>query len=327
MPNSAVFSFCLLLLQNVTVEVLDQNDPPVFISLPASVTVPENGALDAVIGELSVRDQDVGQTHTFLIQSQNPVGALKVANRNQLLLADGDVIDFETLRFVKVTLIVTDSATNNASHVQTLDIPVQDQNEAPTMVTLDNHEVMENSPEGALVANINVDDPDTFQQSFFCSLVEDSGGAFRVVRPHLRGQNQLVVDGQHLINFEKSRIRTVEIECMDDGGLTAAHRFQIAVLNGNDAPSAIVFFQGGHNLTNIEPPSDEALEDHNVQVTAVAIPENRGKLAFQAGYVIAYAHVVDEDNENLDLAQNTHDCVLISENEYKEEMVPRGMAL
>lgn len=304
--------------------MIDENDPPTAIMFPSDATVPENGALDTVVGELSALDEDIGQTHVFTIQSQNPIGSLQVANGNQLLVANGNIIDFETLQYVKVTILVTDRGTPPESYIQTLDIAVLDKNEAPTMVTLDNHEVGENSPEGARVANIEIEDPDTFQQSFFCHLLEDSRGRFRIFRQHLTQQNQLVVSRTHLLNFEETRQHTIKIQCMDDGGMSIEHQFQIDVQNKNDPPSAILFFDGkNHNLTHSRPPNDTELGNHNIQISLVTIPENVGQ-EFEPGFIVAYVFVVDEDNENTDLPRNSHDCELISENDYKEKKNPRG---
>lgn len=95
----------------IQVHLLDENDPPIDLELDQN-TVAEKSPIGTLIGELSVRDQDRGQVHTYEIideDPKSPLGNLFMIDGNNLRLAR--VPDFEQGQFVVVNIRATDNGT------------------------------------------------------------------------------------------------------------------------------------------------------------------------------------------------------------------------
>jgi len=113
-----------------TLKVLVSNveEAPTDLSLDAS-SVTENDA-GAVIGNLSVTDADVGDTHTYSVSDSR----FEVVG-NQLKLKDGVSLDYETEQTVDVTVTVTDSA--GLTYNEDFTVNVSDVSEIETLFSED----------------------------------------------------------------------------------------------------------------------------------------------------------------------------------------------
>ncbi len=115
--------------ENVTINVNDVNESPADIQL-TNDTVEENSPNGMVVGDLGTLDPDVGDSHTFqLLDDANGRFAI---NGNQLVVADGSQLDFETDQTHDITVRTTDSGgltLDRMLTVELLDVP--DSNNAP----------------------------------------------------------------------------------------------------------------------------------------------------------------------------------------------------
>ena len=210
-----------------TVTVTDQNEAPTHFGL-SSGAVMEDAATDTVVGTLQgVVDQDAGDTHTFSLVD-DAGGRFKVIG-NQLQVADGSLLDFESAPSHDIILRATDAGGLFFDRVFTL--IVGDRNEAPTDIALSASNVAEGAAGGTIVGTLlGVVDPDAGDTHTF-SLLDDAGGRFQLV-----GDNLQVLDGT-LLDFESATSHIVSVRVADAGGLTYDKTLTIDVTNANEAPT------------------------------------------------------------------------------------------
>jgi VCBS repeat-containing protein len=102
-------------------------------------------------------------------------------------------------------------------------------NSAPTNITLDNNSVVENAPNGTLVGNLAVTDPDT-GDSHTLSLVDNAGGRFQLAGAQLQVANGALLD------FESSSSHNVTVRATDFVGATFDKVLTVNVTNVNEPP-------------------------------------------------------------------------------------------
>ncbi|MGO4388427.1 cadherin domain-containing protein [Microvirga sp. 2YAF29] len=141
--------------ETFTIEVTDKNDAPTAVSL-SSHAVNENAA-GAIIGTLSTTDQDAEDSFTYTVNDNR----FEVVN-GQLKLKAG--IHLDTEKESAVNLTVTSKDAGGLTTAETFTIDVLDQNDnAPVLKTteVNLNENVNGFGGGALIADLQADDPDT----------------------------------------------------------------------------------------------------------------------------------------------------------------------
>ncbi|MEO1197806.1 MAG: carbohydrate-binding domain-containing protein [Pseudomonadota bacterium] len=215
-----------LTLQNVSTSDLNgsnvsgMNTPPTAVLLDGN-SVAENTS-GASVGSVTVDDRDVGDSFTFAIDDDR----FEIVG-GTLKLKDGHHLDIETEESVLVAITATDSAGHSA--VGTFELAVEDINDAPTGLLLDNASVDDNTA-GAVVGSLTVIDPD--QQDSHTYDVSD--GRFEVAGGVLRLRDGVELD------YSVETSVSLTVTATDAGGLAFAETFNIAVNDANAAPTSIV---------------------------------------------------------------------------------------
>lgn len=269
----------------------------------------------SLVGEMTSLDEDRGQVHTYVIQAQTPSGVLFLRELNKLYIADNSALNFELHRHVNITVTTTDNGLHSQlSKVVTLTIPIVDVNEAPYDIQLSSSSVKENSPIGTDVGLITVQDPDTTNPSqwFHCQLLDDAGGRFGV-KANASKINLYLTGNGLAVNYEKHSSHNITLLCSDSGGLSYKKEFIIQVLNANDPPSNVIFSDSpGDTILRPNPPVN--ISNIRLITSAIATVNETADVGIT---IVAYVHVVDEDNANNPLRPQTHVCKLVSEAEAK----------
>ena len=143
-----------VLEQDLLVQVTGSNDPPTLITLSAE-SVTEGLPIGHIVGNLSASDPDPGDSHTFRIAGGRDSKSFSIQS-NQLRTAA--IFDRETKDTLEVTIRGIDAAKAYTDH--TFYLTVDNANDAPTSITLTNHEVSEAQPTGTLVGTLGTTDPD-----------------------------------------------------------------------------------------------------------------------------------------------------------------------
>ncbi len=207
--------------ENFSITVDNQNEAATDITL-GNASVLEN-ADGAVIGNLSVVDPDVGDTHAWNVSDNR----FEVVG-GQLKLKAGQSLDRETEPTVNLTVTATDQGGAGIAFNKAFLITVDNANEAATDITLSGTNVAEQT-DGAIVGTVGVVDPDAGDTHTWSV----SDNRFEIVGGQLKLKAGQALD----INLEPTVNLT--ITATDLGGLAYNEGFVITVDNVNQAPTDI----------------------------------------------------------------------------------------
>ncbi|MEM6577403.1 MAG: PA14 domain-containing protein [Pseudomonadota bacterium] len=205
--------------QTFEVSVTNENEGPDSVSLDAS-PVAENQA-GAVVGRLSVFDQDEGDTHQYAVSDDR----FEVVD-GEVRLKPGVALDHEEA--ASITLDVTATDSGGLSVTESFDIAVSDVNEGPSSVSLETSGISENA-QGAVVGRLNTIDPDAGDSHTY-SVSDDR---FEVLDGEVRLKPGIALD------HEEAASITLDVTATDSGGLSVSESFEISVADVNEAPESI----------------------------------------------------------------------------------------
>ncbi len=198
------------------------NSDPDGVSLSAN-SVTENASAGTLIGMLTASDPDAGDTHSFEIIAQSSGAGwsnFEIVG-DQLRLATGADIDFESNESFQLTIRVTDQ--DDAFFDQS--VTVQVNNQAITDIALTSGgSVAENAFGGTSVATFAAFEsgtPETAQ----LSLINDAGGLFVLDGNVLRVANGATLD------YETDTSHVVRIRATDGTGPAHEENFVIQIEN------------------------------------------------------------------------------------------------
>jgi len=210
----------------LSISVTNVNETPINIAL-SSNTLAENSASGSVIGTLSATDPDADETFTFSISGKTESFAI---NNSQLVAMQS--FNFETQSTHSLTITVTDNAQNTFS--KTIEILIQNVNEAPTNLQLSKTSVDEKLAIGALVGELSVSDEDLNSTHTYQFVSGVAGGnpfgadnaAFQIAG------NQLKTNS--VFDFDVKKSFNIAIEAVDNNGLKSTFTaFTIQINNTN----------------------------------------------------------------------------------------------
>ncbi len=211
-----------------TITVNDLNEGPTDIDLD-NVTVDEND-LGATIGSLTITDEDLENNYDYAVSDTRFEVVTDSDGSIDLKLKDGFSLDYESANSVDVTVTISDQDGNVYNETFTID--VNDVNEAPTDIDLDNSQVDEND-QGAVVGDLTVTDPDNFDGDADSVSYTVSDTRFEVVDGQLK-----LKDGVSLDHETESSV-SVDVTATDGGGNSYTESFTIDVNDVNEAPTDI----------------------------------------------------------------------------------------
>ena len=122
----------------IEITVSGSNDAPTAIVVTGGV-VDENAAGNTVVAQMTTQDVDDGESFTYSI-ADDPSGLFEVSG-DQIVVKDGADIDFETAESHAVNIQVTDA--NGSTYTQSVTFTVNDVNEGPVNVELNNLQINE----------------------------------------------------------------------------------------------------------------------------------------------------------------------------------------
>ncbi|RBW62829.1 PA14 domain-containing protein [Ruegeria sp. A3M17] len=205
-----------------------ENNAPQEVTLDnTSVAENANGAL---IGNISIVDADASDTHSFDISDDR----FEIVD-GKLQLKPGIALDHEEAAQIEVDVTVTDAGESTLTERFIVD--VQDVNEGPADLELDNTSVAENA-NGAVIGNISIVDPDASDTHSF----DISDDRFEIVDGKLQLKPGIA------LNHEEAAQIEVDVTVTDAGGATLTERFIVDVQDVNEGPTGLVL---GHSAKNL----------------------------------------------------------------------------
>lgn len=202
-----------------TLQSLVLNSAPTNISLSSS-SIAENAAANATVGTLSATDAEGGVMSFALVAGAGDTdNASFMINANQLKLANGVSLNYETKSSYSVRLKATDSS--SLSYEKPFTISVTNVNEAPTNISLSATSITEGNEINAVIGILSAIEAD----------VGDSV-SFSVVS----GDDKFNISGNELrasVVFDRDTetSHSVVVRAADAGGLSLDQSFTISVLN------------------------------------------------------------------------------------------------
>lgn len=195
-------------------EAPPENTAPSDLTL-SNMAIAEN-AEGAIVGELSVSDQDQGDRHSYTLSDER----FEVVD-GFVKLKDGISLDHEEIESLTLEVAATDS--DGASVTQSFDIAITDVNEAPVDMDLSN-QAMAGNTDGAVVGTLSIADQDATDSHSFAV----SDDRFEVV-----GNEVKLKDGISLSPQEAASL-TLDVTATDSGGASVVQSFDIAVADVPD---------------------------------------------------------------------------------------------
>ncbi|MBD2270759.1 cadherin domain-containing protein, partial [Anabaena sp. FACHB-1391] len=217
--------------KQLNINVNDINEAPTDLLLDN--TAIDEGQTDGVIGNLISIDPDTRNTFTYSLVTGTGAtdNSLFTITNNQL--KTNAVFDFETQTIYSIRVKTTDQ--NGLSFEKQLNINVNDINEAPTDLLLDNTAIDEGQTDG-VIGNLISIDPDT-RNTFTYSLVTGTGDTenslFSIV------DNQLIANT--VFDFETQTIYSIRVKTTDQNGLSFERQLNINVNDINEAPTDLSY--------------------------------------------------------------------------------------
>ncbi|MBW4661701.1 MAG: DUF4347 domain-containing protein [Drouetiella hepatica Uher 2000/2452] len=196
-------------------------------------TIRENIDANALIGILSAIDSDRGNDYSYTLVSGDgdSDNELFKIQDNELVLKQSPNFEAKSRHTIRVR--TTDDT--GLSFTKTLNVKVQNVNEAPTNIRFSEDSVRENTEVGAIAALLTAVDPDE-NDSFTYRLAAGDGdndnGSFGI-----RG-NQLIL--RESPDFEKKSNYKVQVRTTDASGLTYMRAVTLAIKDINEAPTSLL---------------------------------------------------------------------------------------
>ena len=222
--------------QDITVQLTDGNDAPVFASF-AAITVAEEVAAGTLVGgPIAATDEDAGDTDTYTITGGNTGSVFSIDDAGQLSVAarlDYDAGDTQ----YSLTIQVADAA--SATDSVGVTVKLSNVNEAPTAATWAGQSVAENSASGTTVFTVTFNDVDGGDSHTYSISGGNTGGVFAIDA----NSGKITVDGS--LNFEALASYAITITAVDAGGLTGSGVVAITI---TDVPEAPVLSKTSHTI-------------------------------------------------------------------------------
>jgi hypothetical protein len=191
-------------------------------------SVNENSAINTIVGTLSTIDANVGDTHTYTVQSG---GSLFNISGNSLRTSQS--FNYETASSHNVTIRSTDNI--GLYFDKEFTINVNNVNEAPFALNLSNNSQQENTSVGTTIGSFttsDVDSGDTFTYQLYDTATYPDNNSFTLT------SGGILKNGV-LFDFETKTSYTISVRTTDAGGLTYDGTFTINVTNQNESPTNI----------------------------------------------------------------------------------------
>lgn len=197
--------------------------------LLTSTSVDENSSTGTVVAEISALDANFNESFTYYVVAElgsDDWQSFDIDGSN-LITTDFISLDFETKNEFTFELEVRDS--ENEAYSEMVTITLNDVNEAPTDISLDNTTVDESNPAGNVVGGLSVIDEDMTDNHTYTL----KGGVTDNASFDING-DQLVTAVE--LDFETKSSYTVEVIVTDQGDLTYEKAFAVSV---NDLPAQV----------------------------------------------------------------------------------------
>ena len=190
--------------------------------------LPENATPGTLVATIDTTGSS--DTGPFTFELTGPDAALFTIVGNEIFVAEGASIDFETLSTLNFSVTVSD--VTGATATEDASVEILDVNEAPTEVTWTAFNLAEDAAAGTAVGSIAVADEDAGDSHSF-ELSGEGSENFSIV------DGQVVVAEGVTLDHETNPTFNLSLKVTDEGGLETSRPITINVADVNEGPTDI----------------------------------------------------------------------------------------
>ncbi|MEO1211196.1 MAG: cadherin domain-containing protein, partial [Cyanobacteria bacterium J06638_20] len=220
---------------DVVIDVIDENEAPVFVGAPFNFSIEENLAVGEEVGTVVATDVDDANILTYSLTTPSSTFAID-ASTGVIRVTDSTLLDFETLGATPINLGVQVSDGVGGVVTSTVDVTVTDVNEAPVLTgnppAPATPNIIETAINGTTVVDVAsvFDDPDGDTLTYSI-LSGNETGVFQVTAAGV-----VQVADATLLDFETIPSYNLVVQ-VSDGEFTAdSAPINVTVNDGNEAP-------------------------------------------------------------------------------------------
>ena len=207
----------------IVVDLVDLNERPPVVQ-DASFTLEENTPTGVVVGAVVASDPDAGQSLSYAITAGNDDNAFAISATGELVVANQDVLDFETRSTYSLTVAATDDGRPRLTGSGTVTVTLRDLPETRPTVNGGDFVLDENEAAGTVVGIVTATDPDPGQTLTYALSTGNEGGAFAI-----DDDGVISVADSAALDFETTPQFTLTVTATDDGLLPLAGTATVTV--------------------------------------------------------------------------------------------------
>jgi len=213
------------------VNVNDTNDTPTDLILSAN-SIREKQAAGEFLGRLNSVDQDATDTYSYSLV--NGTGAV---DNSGFVITNDSVFSnasFDVLVKTQLSIRIRTTDSRNKIFEKAFSVFVQNVNDAPTDISIDNASTPEVTAINTTIGNFSTSDIDpmqTFNYQLIAGVGDVDNGNFIITGSQLKSNV--------LFDYNTQRQHKIRVLSTDQGGLTTEKAFTINITNSNDVPTDI----------------------------------------------------------------------------------------
>ena len=216
--------------ETFTINITDSNDVPTALTM-SNQSVEENQPIGSIVGSFDTADSDTEDdfTYTLVEGSGSEDNSSFEINGDELVTAA--IFNFEVKNSYSIRVQTDDG--NGGTLEEVFVISIEDANDLPTAISLDNNLVSENLPFNSPIGVLTTVDEDA-DNNFVYTLsneLSNDNDLFSIVGNEVRTNT--------IFNFEETNSFNIAIQTNDGQGGTLTQQFTIQITNANDTPTDI----------------------------------------------------------------------------------------
>ncbi|XP_075902601.1 protocadherin gamma-A10-like isoform X43 [Nelusetta ayraudi] len=261
-------------LFRITIEITDINDnAPIFASNEKRFEISESAvigskfvldkALDADIGTNDLQSYSLHPTNNFILKLQNQAdGGMKV----EMVLQKA--LDREHQEHISLLLTAVDGGQPRKSGTMQITVNVLDANDnAPSFTkAVYKATLTENSPRGTSVITVSASDKDKGSNGEIAYEISNRKHLISELFQINRNTGEVTLIGE--IDYEKTKVFQIDIEAIDNGGLSDSSKIHVDITDVNDNSPHVTI------LSQSESISEDSPEDTVITMLSVNDPDS-----------------------------------------------------
>ena len=215
---------------NITVKVLEANDPPVIYD--QSFSVNEKSQNGIIIGTVTATDEDPGDSITFSITEGNTDSIFFIDTEGNIKLINANRINYEQKAYYDLKIEVSDG---NFVSAATITINVIDQNDPPLLFA-QNFDIKEKSDQYTVIGQVVATDEDRPANSLVYAIRSGNTDNVFALDPI---SGMLTLDLPNVLDYETKPIYDLVIEVSDGKAVVAANMKVFLIDENDNSPIAL----------------------------------------------------------------------------------------